>query len=865
MPGPTEGALVSGEQDFRNEFSGSAKTVVQVGRADLVNVYGTNAAPAPRQALAGLPARPAPLVGREAPTRSLLALLGPDRPDRPDRSSTDPLGVVVTGQGGVGKTSLALDAAHQALERGWFPGGVLYADAGTLPADRPPGPEELLSAFLRMLGVPGGELPPHRIGLEALFRSQLKTHGDERGAVLVLLDNAADGTQFTPLLPADPRHRLLVTARTRPKTRDLAVLPLHVLAARDSRALLSATQDSGENDELDELAGLCGHLPLALDVVRARLDREEHDAAPLLSALRPQRDRLGELGLDATFDLSYRKLDEPTARLLRLLGLHPGQMLDAASASALSGLSPARTRRALDRLRDDHLLLPGGASGHFRFHDLTRLYARARLAEEETDEARARALSRLLDHYADEAGAPDPGPWFEHHAVAAAKAVSMAVAADAHERVAAIGDPLLDFLTKRAQLVESLHLLGDLVASAQRERKFARQIELLGTMAARYGDLSCWGHGMTCFDVANLVNVRHPVRVRDWHDVNADAAAMKGDLMGAIRQRRKAVSLWRWDGNTERELDSRIALGDHLTEAGHPDHARRVHRDAADLAESAGHPVRAARAHRRLAKNAENRGEWDAARSHGVTAQEFAVRSADVRATVVAVRARAETELLASAPHAAAPLLGDALELARAHQLRGEETNCQLMLVRLYLDSGEIELGSELLDSIRPLVEAQEARDAPPDVPPPPPLSSELLTLRDRARMLILPGSTILWATGCLVAGTVVDGSGPAALWSAHLGLTVVGAWAARHYWRHGIARGRLNLLAVASQVVVPALIMGALSAIALLATEPDPTTLMTVTAACLLLVQMTLVWGGPRHLMKRPYKWVRSRLHTAR
>ncbi|MCI3224319.1 hypothetical protein, partial [Streptomyces sp. NP-1717] len=779
------------------------------------------------------------------------------------RSSTDPLGVVVTGQGGVGKTSLALDTAHRALERGWFPGGVLYADAGTLPAERRPGPEELLSAFLRMLGVPGGELPPHRIGLEALFRSQLKTHGDERGAVLILLDNAADETQFTPLLPADPRHRLLVTARTRPEARDLAVLPLHVLTARDSRALLGAADDAGDNGELDELAALCGHLPLALGVVRARLDREEHDAAPLLSALRPQRDRLGELGLDATFDLSYRKLDEPTARLLRMLGLHPGRMLDTASASALSGLSPARTRRALDRLRDDHLLLPGGTSGQFRFHDLTRLYARARLAEE-TDEARAGALSRLLDHYADEAGAADPGPWFEQHAAAAAGAVGMAVAADAHERVAAIGDPLLEFLTKRAQLVESLHLLGDLVASAQRAGKFARQIELLGTMAARYGDLSCWDHQMTCFDAANLVNVRHPVRARDWHDVNAESAAMKGDLIGAIRQRRKAVSLWRQDGNTERELDSRIALGDHLTEAGHPDQARQVHRDAADLAESATEPVRAARAHRRLAKDAGNRGEWDAARIHGVTAQEFAVRSGDVRATVVAVRARADTELLASAPRAAAPLLRDALELARAHRLPKEETTCQLMLARLYVDSGESELGSELFDAVRPLIEAQGARDAPPDVPPPPPLSRELLTLRDRARTVILPASTVVWAGGCLAA-TVVGGGGPTALWGAQLGLMVVGAWAARRYWRHGIARGRLNLLAVASQLVVPMLAAGVLLAIALAAPERDSTAVMVVTAACLLLLQMALVWAGPRHLMKRPYKWVRSRLHAAR
>jgi transcriptional regulator with XRE-family HTH domain len=64
--------------------------------------------------------------------------------------------VVVAGTAGVGKTALAVHAAHQL--RSWFPDGQLYANLGGA-GPRPQDPGEVLSGLLRVLGVDGAAIP----------------------------------------------------------------------------------------------------------------------------------------------------------------------------------------------------------------------------------------------------------------------------------------------------------------------------------------------------------------------------------------------------------------------------------------------------------------------------------------------------------------------------------------------------------------------------------------------------------------------------------------------------------------------------------------------------------------------------------
>lgn len=80
--------------------------------------------------------------------------------------------VVVTaidGTAGVGKTALAIHAAHKLLDT--FPDGQLYADLrGYTEGQKPAEPGEILAVFLGRLGVPADEMPADLKQQSGLFR-----------------------------------------------------------------------------------------------------------------------------------------------------------------------------------------------------------------------------------------------------------------------------------------------------------------------------------------------------------------------------------------------------------------------------------------------------------------------------------------------------------------------------------------------------------------------------------------------------------------------------------------------------------------------------------------------------------------------
>ena len=134
--------------------------------------------------------------------------------------------VVITGavgKAGVGKTTLAVHAAHQM--RTQFPDGQLYVNLRGAEAQALD-PAEVLGRFLRALGVEGQSIPDDVDERVDLYRSLMA----DRHA-LVLLDNAADEAQVRPLLPAGAGNAVLVTSRIRltglagAEVIDLEVLP----------------------------------------------------------------------------------------------------------------------------------------------------------------------------------------------------------------------------------------------------------------------------------------------------------------------------------------------------------------------------------------------------------------------------------------------------------------------------------------------------------------------------------------------------------------------------------------------------------------------------------------------------------------
>ena len=366
------------------------------GEAGLATVASANRPHAALPRPAQLPADLAIFTGRAAELSHLLALW-------PSDSAAPPATVVIgaiEGMAGIGKTALAVHAAHRLAPR--FPDGQLFVDMrGFTPGAAPVSPGDALDRMLRALGVPGSMIPHGLDDRAAMFRTAL---ADKR--VLILLDNAADEPQVDQLLPGASGCLVLVTSRQRLSGLDNAhPLPLDVLPADDALTLFTrASGVSQATDVHEEIVELCGRLPLAIRIAAVRIRARPHwTAAHLAAKLRDHQHRLGELdsgqrSVTAALDLSYRHLSTSQQRLYRLLGLHPGPDIDTHAAAALTTSTPRQAGRLLDSLVDGHLLAEP-APGRYRLHDLVRAHAAGVADTDESEPDRRAALTRLLDHY----------------------------------------------------------------------------------------------------------------------------------------------------------------------------------------------------------------------------------------------------------------------------------------------------------------------------------------------------------------------------------------------------------------------------------------------------------------------------------
>ncbi len=289
---------------------------------------------------------------------------------------------LITGPAGLGKTTLAVRAAHGL--RPSFPDGTFFLDLfGMSP--QPLAVEEALARLLRALGAAEQQIPQDVPGRASLYRSMLR---DRR--VLVVLDNAAAEEQIRPLLPGGGASGALVTSRRLlAGLEGVRRLSLGPLPLPDATELLTGILGERGGPALTELAQLCGGLPLALRIIGNRLvSRPEWDPAELAARMTNEERRLsqlkaGDLEIATAFEMSYAQLADAARRIFRRLALIPGHDFDAALAAVVGGTSIEDAWDALDELVDLGLL-QDSTSGRYRFHDLVRLFARDRLHAEET-------------------------------------------------------------------------------------------------------------------------------------------------------------------------------------------------------------------------------------------------------------------------------------------------------------------------------------------------------------------------------------------------------------------------------------------------------------------------------------------------
>jgi len=315
---------------------------------------------------------------------------------------------LVCGPAGIGKTALAVHAAHTL--RDLFPGGQLYADLrGT--QQHPADPSEILGRFLRALGYNGRLIPDGLDQRADVYRGLLAEQ-----QVLVVLDDAADEEQLRLLLPGTASCGVLATSRGRlTGLAGVRLVDLDIFEPDPAlgllRAILGGERVDREPAAAAELARHCGRLPLAVRIAGARLAAKPHwTLASFVSRLAEEHKRLDELShgaleVRASLALSYHGLPPVARWLFCRLGMLSAPDFAAWTGVPLLDAEEPEAAAAFESLVDAQLLVADGAGPagepRYHFHDLVRLYAREQFQRDEPAEAQEAAAARLMDAWLD--------------------------------------------------------------------------------------------------------------------------------------------------------------------------------------------------------------------------------------------------------------------------------------------------------------------------------------------------------------------------------------------------------------------------------------------------------------------------------
>jgi tetratricopeptide (TPR) repeat protein/transcriptional regulator with XRE-family HTH domain len=366
-----------------------------------------------------LPRPPADFTGRLAELARLRELLDPAAPG-------PALVCAMDGMGGIGKSALALVAAHQLA--GAFPDGQLYVNLQGATAGLPPlEPVEALGRMLRSLGLDPAAVPGGVEEAGARFRSVVAGR-----RLLLVLDDARSADQVRPLLPGTASSAVLITSRRVLATLEgVHTLHLDVLSRDQALELLGRIAGpervAADPEAAEEVVGWCGRLPLAIRIAGARLAaRPEWPVRDLAGELADAARRLetlraGELAVRASFEVSLQALeqsadlgDTAAAAAFGPLSLLEVPDLAVATAARLLDRPEPAVRGLLERLVDAQLL-EAPRAGRCRFHDLARLYAREHAARLQPTTDHAAALARAIGFFVATAWAAathlQPGAW----------------------------------------------------------------------------------------------------------------------------------------------------------------------------------------------------------------------------------------------------------------------------------------------------------------------------------------------------------------------------------------------------------------------------------------------------------------------
>lgn len=285
---------------------------------------------------------------------------------------------MVSGMVGSGKTELALSVAHE-LKR-HFPGGQLMINA-RIAGNIPKKPLYMLEEVIKCIDNSGGIAENFDIAqASAVFVSLLSQR-----KVLLLLDDVLDIEQIEALIPP-VGSALIITSRER-FALDARVewIELSTFTPEEAETLLlSICGRIGSH--ANEVAALCGYLPLALRVAGALLLNDDtlrvYNYVQRLKEHRLQHLRVRNhprLNVERSIRLSYDTLDPVLQDFFNQLCIFPSYFNEMTVSSIVKSKDERSVCELLSELRRYNLLGWDEASEQYTLHELLREFARSQM------------------------------------------------------------------------------------------------------------------------------------------------------------------------------------------------------------------------------------------------------------------------------------------------------------------------------------------------------------------------------------------------------------------------------------------------------------------------------------------------------
>ncbi len=495
--------------------------------------------------------------------------------------------IILTGIGGAGKTSLAVEWAQAQVED--FPDGQLFVDLQGFDAERyPMSTESALRTMLLALSGDSEDLPPDLNGLTGRYRTMLAGR-----KVLVIIDNARTSAQVRALLPPSP-SAAVITSRSSLNgllaDPGATLIPVGMLAAEDAEKLIEKRigreRVRAEREAMLQLVRHCAGLPLALAIVAGQAAASAHlPLAILAEELADEAARLDGLGgedracdVRSALQVSVAALSADAARVFGWLGLCPGPTTHRAAFVLASGLSSAAVTGALRELTRVHLVRQQ-LGDRLSMHDLVRLYAAERGRE---DPEAARVIRRLLRSFVESAQLAGPAgesaepttdtTFVESQACELVAALDLAAALGHDDLVGDLAAVLQRHLGVRGCWSELVRTSTAAIAAARRlgdERRTVR-----GLVALARGQI-----GLSDYAGAGAALSEAVLALGDLDEPALEASAQRALGRLSARQNRhepalahdhQALVLFRRVGDRDGEATSLNAIGWHLAHLRRP-------------------------------------------------------------------------------------------------------------------------------------------------------------------------------------------------------------------------------------------------------------------------------------------------------